>query len=257
MKNVVFWLILIASTLIQAQPVNMYIIYTPSHKYLYEQFFLPSLKALGDDEINIIAKCIEQTCPSACYKQAGWKDTTLQKVEMIIDAIYKTWNYYFIYSDVDVQFFAPIKKEIETVLQQYDLVIQKDHPNGTLCSGFFACKSNEKTLKLWQDVYQIMCDKEKYSDQGALNYCLVKKKNPYNLTWTYLPEAYFGGATRTGHSWHPGQALPIPENPKMHHANWTVGVYNKKKQLEFVRDVIGFTKKIQNKEQHRIKTFMK
>ncbi|RTL05889.1 hypothetical protein EKK58_06650 [Candidatus Dependentiae bacterium] len=242
--NVIFWLIFVlTNTVIQAVPVNMYVIYTPSHQSLYEQFFLPSFKALGDDEINLVVKNIEQTCKTACYKQAGWKDTTLQKVEMIIDAIYKTWNYYFIYSDVDVQFFGPIKKEIETVLQQYDLVVQKDHPNGTLCSGFFACKSNEKTLKLWQDVYKTMCEKEKYSDQGALNYCLVKQKNPYNIRWTYLPKTYFGGATKTGHSWYPGQYVPVPQKPKMHHANWTVGLENKKKQLGLVRKLVYYAKK--------------
>lgn len=243
--KVFYCVFLLISTLIKAHPVNMYVIYTPSHQCLYEQFFLPSLKNLGSDDINIIVKTIEQTCPSACYKKAGWKDTTLQKVEMIIDAIYKTWGYYFVYSDIDVQFFGPIKKELEGFLQEYDLVIQKDHPNGTLCSGFFACKSNEKTLKLWQDVYQTMCITAKYSDQGALNYCLVKKKNPYDIAWMYLPETYFGGATRTGHSWHPGQHIPVPKCPKMHHANWTVGVENKKKQLVYVQN--AFVRNINNK----------
>lgn len=236
MNRIAFWLMALIVHGVHAVPVNMYVIYTPSHAYLYEHFFLPSFKKYcADEDINLVVNIVEQSCPTACFKRKGWKNTTLQKVEMIIDAIYKTWNYYFIYSDVDVQFFGPIKSEIEMLLQEHDLVIQKDHPKGTLCSGFFACKSNEKTLALWQDVYQTMQTIEKYSDQGALNHCLIKKNNPYAIKWAYLPSTYFGGATHTGCSWSPGQCFFIPQNPKMHHANWTVGVEHKKEQLWYVQ----------------------
>jgi hypothetical protein len=220
-----------------ADAKTMFIIYSPSHEELFQEWFLPSFQKYNSD-IELIVQKIDQTCESACFKKRGWKDTTLQKVQMIIEAVHRTWNYYFIYSDVDVQFFAPIKKELELLLQEYDLVIQKDHPKGTVCSGFFACRSNEKTLALWQDVYQTMKNVEKYSDQGALNYCLIKKNNPYDIAWAYLPETYFGGATLTGHAWHPGQHLPLPINPKMHHANWTVGIDHKKEQLRHVRTAV-------------------
>jgi len=124
-------------------------------------------------------------------------------------------------------------------MQEYDLVIQKDHPKGTVCSGFFACRSNEKTLALWQDVYKAMKEIEEYSDQAALNYCLIKKKNLYTIAWTYLPDTYFGGATVSGRGWCPGQDLAVPVNPKMHHANWTAGVKHKKKQLEYVQATVN------------------
>jgi hypothetical protein len=217
-----------------ADSTKMFVMYTPSHESLFLEWFLPSFKTYNSD-IELIVQKIDQTCESAMFKKKGWKATTLQKVQMIIEAIHRTWNYYFIYSDVDVQFFGPIKKELELLLQEYDLVIQKDHPKGTVCSGFFACRSNEKTLALWQDVYKAMETIEKYSDQGALNYCLIKKKNPYDIAWTFLPKTYFGGATLTGHSWNPGQHLLIPVNPKMHHANWTVGIEHKIEQLKYVK----------------------
>jgi hypothetical protein len=217
-----------------ADSTKMFVIYTPSHEELFEHWFFPSFKLYNSD-LELVVEKIDQTCESALFKKKGWKDTTLQKVQMIIQAIHRTWNYYFIYSDVDIQFFGPIKNELNLLMQQYDLVIQKDHPKGTVCSGFFACRSNEKTLALWQDVYKAMETIEKYSDQGALNYCLIKQKNPYDIAWTYLPETYFGGATLTGHRWNPEEGLPIPHNPKMHHANWTVGIVNKKEQLRYVK----------------------
>jgi len=111
-----------------------------------------------------------------------------------------------------------------------DMVIQKNQPNGQLCSGFFACRGNEKTLQLWQDAHQLMVDNKKISDQIALNRCL-RGKNKYNIVWNYLPNIFFGAGTLTGHGWKPKRKLPIPKNIVMHHANWTKGIKNKIAQV--------------------------
>jgi hypothetical protein len=167
----------------------------------------------------------------------GWTDTTLRKVDLIIRAIQENWGSVFIFSDVDIQFFGPIQEKILELIQDKDMVIQKNSPNGVLCSGFFACRSNEKTLRLWQDVKDTMQKNKLNSDQNSLNRCIKRhgKKNPYNVVWGYLPNTFFGGGTLTGHEWSPGMHLRVPQGIMMHHANWTKGIKNKIAQLSYVR----------------------
>ncbi|QQR54142.1 hypothetical protein IPH25_04835 [bacterium] len=230
MINIIAITVLLTTQIINAK-VPLYAIYTPSHEIMLRNYFLPSLK----DNFDLHLYQNEQTCRSTAFKDVGWKDTTKQKVKMIIDAIKQQWNGIFIYSDVDIQFFTPVSAEIKELLTAYDLVIQKDDPTGSICSGFFACRCNEKTLQLWQDVLNTMENKQEYSDQAALNHCLISCKNPYELAWTYLPDTYFGGGTFSGKRWNPYNSMVIPNNPKMHHANWTVGVNNKIAQLNYVK----------------------
>jgi hypothetical protein len=176
----------------------------------------------------------------------GWTDTTIRKVDLIIRAIKENWGSIFIFSDVDIQFFAPIKATILKLMKNKDLMIQKNSPNGVLCSGFFACRANEKTLQLWQDVKLTMQKDKLNSDQNSLNRCIKRhnKTNPYNVVWGYLPNTFFGGGTLTGHEWSPGMSLPVPHGIMMHHANWTKGVKNKIAQLMYVKKVV---RKRQNK----------
>jgi hypothetical protein len=222
--------------------MKLYALYTPSHEQLKDQFFLPSIQ----DDFEIIFEFCEQTCPSAKFMSEGWTDTTLRKVDLIVRAIEENWGSIFIFSDVDIQFFCPIQETILKLMQDKDMVIQKNSPNGVLCSGFFACRGNEKTLHLWQDVKKTMQKNKLNSDQNSLNRCIKRHntKNPYNVVWGYLPSTFFGGGTLTGHEWSPGMSLPVPHNIIMHHANWTKGIKNKIAQLVYVRKMVSKRKSI-------------
>ncbi len=216
--------------------IKLYALYTPSHEILKNSYFLPSLQ----DDFEIIFRFAEQTCPSAQFMSQGWTDTTIRKVDLIIDAIKENWDSWFIFSDVDIQFFAPIEDIITKLMQDKDIVMQRNNPAGDLCTGFFACRGNEKTLRLWTDVKKLMQKDKINSDQNSFNRCIKKnsKKNPYDVTWEYLPNIFFGGGTltgKTGYLWLPGRSLPVPTGIVMHHANWTKGIKNKIAQLEYVR----------------------
>lgn len=218
------------------EKIKLYAIYTPSHEILKDHYFLPSLQ----DDFEIICEFCEQTCSSAKFMEEGWTQTTIRKVDLIIRAIEENWGSIFIFSDVDIQFFKPIQDIILMHMRNKDLIIQKNAPSGVLCSGFFVCRGNEKTLKLWTDVKRTMERWGSYSDQKALNHCIKRKseKNPYDIVWDYLPNSFFGAGTLTGSGWRPGMSLPIPHDIVMHHANWTKGVKNKISQLNYVRDEV-------------------
>lgn len=211
----------------------MYALYTPSHEVLKDTFFLPSIQ----DDFEVICEFCEQTCKSAKFMSDGWTKTTMRKVDLIIRAIKENWGGIFIFSDVDIQFFAPIQEYILELMQGKDIIMQRNNPEGVLCTGFFVCRANEKTLKLWKDVKKTMQKKRLNSDQISFNQCIKKrsKKNPYGLVWDYLPDCFFGAGTLTGHLWKKGQKLPIPPDIVLHHANWTQGIENKIAQLEYVR----------------------
>jgi hypothetical protein len=222
------------------EKMKLYALYTPSHEVLKDQFFLPSIQ----DDFDVICEFCDQTCPTAGFMSEGWTQTTMRKVDLIIRAIHENWGKIFIFSDVDIQFFNSIHDTILMLMQDKDLVMQKNNPEGVLCTGFFACRGNEKTLHLWTDVKKTMQKKQLQSDQISFNQCIKRrsKKNPYNVVWSYLPDTFFGGGTLTGYMWLPGQILPIPHDIIIHHANWTKGVKNKIAQLTYVRNHVYNTK---------------
>src|SRR6266404_5466514 len=218
------------------EKIKLYALYTPSHKVLKDQFFLPSIQ----DDFDVVCELYDQTCPSAKFMDEGWTQTTMKKVDLIIRAIKENWGSIFIFSDVDIQFFCPIQKKILKLMEGKDIVMQKNSPNGVLCTGFFACRGNEKTLQLWTDVKKTMEKNCLNSDQNSFNRCIKRnaQSNPYNVVWAYLPNSFFGGGTLTGCEWRPGMFLPIPHNIMIHHANWTKGIDNKIAQLVYVRNEV-------------------
>jgi len=238
-KNfIVLILFLLISSSTKTEKMKLYALYTPSHAVLKNEWFIPSIQ----DDFDLILEFHEQTCPSGYFMGSGWTKTTIKKVKLIIHAIEENWGKIFIFSDVDIQFFAPIQEHIEKLIENKDIIIQKNSPNGVFCSGFFSCRGNEKTLQLWQDALNLMANDQKISDQKALNRCLKKKNNKYGIVWGYLPNTFFGGGTLTGHRWRPGKKLPIPKNIVMHHANWTSSFKDKILQLRYVRNTVNARK---------------
>lgn len=222
-------------TVIIPDKVKIYAIYTPSHRILVDQWFLPSIDNNAD--FDIVLECHKQECETGKYMQNGWLDTMHHKVDVIIRGIQENQGSFFIHSDVDVQFFDLKKTDLISYMQQYDLVIQKNDPKGVGCAGFFVIRANDKTLRLFQEIKKYM-QKTGDHDQNALNYLL--KENRLGISWRLLPDEYFGGGTYTGKNWNPGKELKIPKNIKVHHANWTMGVENKIAQLMYVRNhVLG------------------
>lgn len=230
---IMYILILYVATSHCQEKLKLYAIYTPSHECLKNDFFLPSLQ----DDFTVIFKLHKQTCKSAQFMTRGWTQTTIQKVNLIIEAIQENWDNIFIFSDVDIQFFGPIEETIRSLMEGKDMIIQKNSPDGVLCSGFFACRGNKKTLELWKDVKKEMKKDLQCSDQKSLNRC-IRRSAHKNIIWDYLPDNFFGGGTLTGRYWQPNMQLPIPHDIIMHHANWTRGISNKILQLEYVRDVV-------------------
>jgi hypothetical protein len=229
------------------QEMKLYIFYTPSHEKMCNEWFMPSLSP--EDDFEVIAEVYDQECDSGNFMQTGWLPTMIHKVDIVLRGIEENWGSVFIHADVDIQFFRPMKALILAAMQDKDMVLQKDHPKGVACAGFFACRGNERTRALWTRIKESLQSeiekvkkqkkvvKSNFNDQTLLNK-FIRSSNPYNIVWDYLPKTFFGGGSLTGKRWKPGNTLPIPEEIVMHHANWTVGVENKIAQLDYVRSEV-------------------
>ncbi|MCX5713943.1 MAG: putative nucleotide-diphospho-sugar transferase [Candidatus Omnitrophica bacterium] len=254
--------------------MKLYAFYTPSHSALKENWFIPSLQ----DDYELTIRQMEQIGQERdhLYRSSEFKQTVLRKVELIIQAIQDTWGEVFIFSDVDVYFFRPSQRTLMKLIKGRDMLFQRNSSKGELCTGFFVCRANQKTLNLWTDAGKCMLENEDKDDQDALNYllfeklsnkydkrkyCLVKSLlakvnrwdgvsekiallltrigNDYQIKWTYLPREFFSPGIVNECIWRPDMEFPVPRNIIMHHANWTVGVKNKIAQLKYVRDVVN------------------
>ncbi len=219
--------------------IKVYAFFTPSHRVLVDEWFLPSLQVLN--EFEIILEEWEQSCPSGAFMQQGWMETMHRKVDLIIRAIEENPGKIFIHADVDTQYFAKFADLIEQEMMNCDIAFQRENPQGDLCCGFFACWSNERTLALWRWVKEVM--DEKRNDQVCINDNLLGV-NAFGVKWKRLPENFFGAATLEHKNWNTnlwqvGASITVPKDPRMHHANYTIGLPNKMAQLKLVRDIIN------------------
>src|SRR3989339_482669 len=196
---------------------------------------------------KVISNPIEQLCKTAEFYTNGWVKTVLNKIPLVIKAIDSTCeNGFFIFSDVDVQFFSPIQEEIRKILAKNprtDIFFQQDAVRDLsgipyFCTGFFVCRANLRTRRFWQLVGKRM-ESENKGDQECVNY-LWKNNCISGLKLDFLPLNFWASNSGIANPkiWDLGDNLEVLPNALMHHANWTVGVANKIKQLNYVREKI-------------------
>jgi len=238
--------------------LKIYAFSTPTHRVLLEEWFLPTLPS----EMSLVLEEHAQDCPTGVYGEAGWLACMEKKIALVLRAARECRGELFVHSDVDVQFFRPFADELAALMQGYDLRFQLDAPDGTVCAGFFVCRASSLTERFFEAVLRELSTGKGDHDQQIINRMLRRRRQapsgrlrrallrPWRapsetaaddwtqLRWGRLPGSFFGGGTRTGRLWKPGQAIDIPEDPAMHHANWIEGVESKLAQLECVREAV-------------------
>lgn len=209
--------------------IPLYSLYTPSHRQLLEQYFQPTLPP--DVEPHII---YFENEGEGWIQDASFVRAIVRKCEVIIQAIRENWGEVFLWSDVDAQFFGPMTEWAERATRELDLVFQIDAPGPCLCAGFFFCRGNDETLRLWQEALDfVRLPGSVGDDQFYVRHQLWYGKRA--VRWGHLPPAFIGGGTFTGKCWDPGGDFPVPQGVVAHHANFTAGPKFKVMQCEFVR----------------------
>ena len=221
-------LLLLCFPSLAVSQTHLYTFYTPSHKQLFDEWFLPSLK----DQVDLHVFEFPQTCKTARYMSQGWTRTTIRKIEMLLHAIERHPNRPIVYADVDIQFFEPFVEDLLSELKGHDLVIQRNGPGGMGCTGFMAFYGSRKVKRLFLKALALMKSDRETSDQPAINQAIATSK----IKWKLLPNRYACAGTLSGQHWNPHEPLLLPYPLILHHANWTVGIENKIAQLELAKE---------------------
>ena len=218
----------------EVDSLKLYAIYSEYNEKLKDEWFLPSLT--GEFELHIE----KADCFGGNYGTNAFREAVLEKSNLIINAIKENMSETFVYSDVDIQYFKPIKSLLLDAIVGHDIVCQRDEPRAKgnqLCTGFFIIRANNGTLKLWERVRKAV--RKEGRDQLAFNRILnswwYRQFSYPRIKYNFLSDNFFSAGTLTGENWQPGQELVIPDDIVLHHANWTVGIENKISQLEYVK----------------------
>lgn len=132
-----------------------------------------------------------------------------RKVEYIVQVIKKEMGNVIIWSDIDIQFFAPCTEAINKAIKDKDIVFSAEHwPKKEVNVGFFVLRCNLKTLAFYEEVLNTDFEAMQYYDQSAVNKLLKEKTD---LVWDVLPYQFWAKS-------HGGAA---PRDILLHHANTT------------------------------------
>lgn len=146
------------------------------------------------------------------------------KTEMIIDAIKQNTNEIIIISDIDILFYKPVIPIVLENMSNMDICFQKEKPNSGINIGFISILCNETTLQFWNDVYEILCNSNRW-DQEIVNDLIYKHK--YNIKWKLFPSSIW--------NWSQGN---LNKNIILHHANCVSTKEDKFKQFEYVKNFL-------------------
>jgi len=237
--------------------MKLYSFYTPSHDVLLNECFLPSIH----NEYELILEKADQECKSASYMHDGWMHTMLKKVDLILRGIRENWGQPFLHSDVDVIFLRPTRDVLMKSLNGMDMAIQRNNRKGSVCAGFMAIQGNDRTQRLWEAIRKEMISQTEKTigtpknDQDLLYDELIPTCrlfqsvkglrvlrgqlgwNAYNIRWKYLPDCFFGYGLVRSRTWK-GEIFTVPRNIAVFHANYVLGIENKKKILGYVQDTV-------------------
>jgi hypothetical protein len=203
---------------------------------MYNRYFLDSFNKYLSTKYVLLAKKIPQVCPTGYFQSKGFDLAMLEKIKWIIANIDIADPTPLVYADCDVQFFG----DLEFDLGEKDIVFQHDYHAGYCCAGFFICKQNLQVLNFFKQVEQnfkhtmngIRHDQDVMNDMFKSGYSGVKRGMlPDNKYWTVANGI-------SGNIW-VGQDFFVPYEILMHHANFTVGLENKLKLLELVKEKVN------------------
>ena len=210
---------------------KLYCFFTPSHESLFNDYLKPS--AEKEYDINYLFYK-NQICESGEYSESGWRETQYNKVLYWIDAVKKNYQDVIVCCDVDVQFLKPSFELLVQALGSGDIAFQCNDSSGNICSGFVICKCNDKTLSFLKETAAILKGKMR-QDGGGEQYVMrdILFKDSCDLNWAVIPRSIV---------WCPSEkynalsALKVNNSLVAHHANWTNGVDEKIKQLDYIRN---------------------
>ena len=230
--------------------------YSDSHRSFLDKFFLKTFPF--ESGVSLILERMPQICSTGWLFAEGWRDQMIEKQKFINKNLQTFFvDEILVFCDVDISFYGDIKEDLIECLGDNDIAFMKDHNSDQFgrCGGFFILKSNDKMRRLFGQVLSNLSSFNEReaatfntSEQQTINSALSSMPD---LKWTYLPPRYythglyteglknFSEENQSGLWWEnkdeeEKENVFIPDDMKVHHANWASGVDNKMGLLEFI-----------------------
>ena len=208
--------------------MKIYTFLAEAQKFMYEKYFLSSLPKDCEAHPTIHSE------PYVDFGVAPFAERTRSKLHFMAEACKENFGEIIVFSDADVQFFGPIKEILIEELDDFDIACQQGgiFTYFSLCPGFFVCKCNDMTLKLFDNMKKFF----RVDDQFSLNeqkwICKYKSLSPRKF-FTIGHVLYLND--KAGKRWEEGVGFTIPDTILMHHASGVVGLKKKLKLLDIVK----------------------
>lgn len=215
---------------------KIYTFFSESHKDLLNDYFIRSFERTKMNEyFSLDITRVPQQSVSGDFGSPGFAECMQDKIKVILRAIDENEGGMFIFADCDIQFLKPLHEDIFSYdMTNMDILAQSDQ--GTICAGFMICKVSEKLKDFFRYIHDVCLNFP--NDQ----ICIDRNKHKINYSLLPCDKYYTVGNYTDGAVWNGKDSIPQP--PKeviMHHANFTVGVENKKKLMDMCYNEINKT----------------
>lgn len=215
------------------------VFYTDSHKEMAEKYVISRAELAGFQRENVFWWQATQRCKTAKYGESGFVDSMLDKLVALQEIpVGEKW----LYVDADVILCRGLHDAVDEMeLQRDQICCQWD--DGQLCLGVVLFQQTAFTRDWWRFLryYASMMD---MIDQSAMHRLLLDAKRVM-VKFGALPFPAFGNWShiRTDKKLWDGQDFDLPDDIKLWHANFTLGLSNKYKMLSMVeRKIVDATK---------------
>jgi hypothetical protein len=207
--------------------------YTPTHREMAERFVLSRAEGFGE----VIAREYPQKCASASFKQSGWNECMLDKLDLLMRLPQDGTP--TLYVDADVCLLPGLAAwcERQVAGMKFHEVAYSDDV-AQWCAGVMLFRSTAKTHAWWRLVADMSALLDQ-PDQDVIHALRINAKR-LPVPMTVLPANRMANWATLGNTsvWQ-GEVFAVPETAVAWHANWCVGVEAKLAMLEHVAETTG------------------
>lgn len=188
--------------------MNTYCCYTPAHKILFDNYFLPT----APPSLTIHPTLIDLS-GAGDFLSPEFLECIRKKMDLVIESIRANAGHLILWSDVDIVFMRDPRDELVRLAasSNSDLYFQREaHDSPDVNAGFILIRCNEATVVFFEKVKFGMLASPSENEQSVINKILAGTSE---FRWEKLPWSFFAKS----HCW------PPPSDAYIYHANATSG----------------------------------
>lgn len=187
-------------------------------------FYNRSFARLKDRFLDTLQDDFEVHCEEVDFDSGGGPcgglDCWQIKTSRVIDAVRENMGSPILFTDIDIQFFAPIAHTVHGTLPRVDMAFQ--HESGDMLNiGVMGINCNQKTLVFWEQVLAEVRDSHCH-DQAIVN---RKLKQGRQLDWGWFNHEKI---------WCFDPDRQVPAAAQLHHSIYSTSEQEKLDQMDHI-----------------------